>query len=153
MRPQWPKAQVIYRLYKVWGGNKFICLPFVRCFLASIATGIGVIVSQTLRKPSQSIFSGALHDWPLAFFAMTFVVNIGCTCLIAYHILAVNRRTKILNIGALVPVAVVIVESGLVYAVSVVILFTLFLSNSSAYKIVQDMVGPILAVHACLAVT
>jgi hypothetical protein len=54
-----------------------------------------------------------------------------------------------LNAGALVPIAVVIVESGLIYAVAVVILVALFFSNSGAYKIVQDAVGPpcILYVH------
>ncbi|KAJ6590492.1 hypothetical protein DFH09DRAFT_1026483 [Mycena vulgaris] len=133
---------IIYRLYNVWDCSKLIILPFSLCFLASIATGVGVIVSQTLRKPSQSIFSGALHDWPLAFYIMTFIINVGCTALIAYRIWSVNRHTVMLNVGTLVPVAVVIVESGLVYAVSVVVLFGLFLSNSGAYKIVQDAVSP-----------
>ncbi|KAJ6631244.1 hypothetical protein B0H10DRAFT_1657146, partial [Mycena sp. CBHHK59/15] len=116
---------IIYRLYQVWGHNRLVCAPFVLCFFGSIATGTGVLVSQTLRKPSQSIFSGALHDWPVAFYVMTFVVNVGCTTLIAYRIWDVNRQTKKLKTGTLVPVAVVIVESGLVYSIWVIILFAL----------------------------
>jgi hypothetical protein len=54
-------------------------LPFVLFFFGSIVTGIGTLVTQTQRKPSQSLFSGALHDWPLAFYIMTFLVNVGCT--------------------------------------------------------------------------
>ncbi|KAJ7484644.1 hypothetical protein FB451DRAFT_1233036 [Mycena latifolia] len=140
---------IIYRLYQTWGRNKFIAFPFFLCFLASIATAIGVNVTQTLRKPNQSIFSGALHDWPLAFFIMTFIVNVGCTSLIAYRIWAVNRQTKMLNVGTLVPVAVVIVESGLIYSIAVVIDLALYLSNSGAYKIVQDTLMQIIGLVFC----
>ncbi|KAJ7301006.1 hypothetical protein DFH08DRAFT_979126 [Mycena albidolilacea] len=140
---------IIYRLYKVWGDNKLICLPFVLCFFASIATGIGAITSGVLRKPTQSIFSASLHDWPLSFYVLTFVVNVGCTSLIAYRIWVVNRKAKTFNASSLFPVAVVIVESGMVYAVFVVTLLALFLSNSGAYKIVQDMLMQIIGLVFC----
>ncbi|KAJ6571854.1 hypothetical protein B0H19DRAFT_1255785 [Mycena capillaripes] len=140
---------IIYRLYKVWGGNRLISLPFVLCFFASIATGVGTLVTQTLRKPSQSLFSGALHDWPLASSIMTLVINVGCTALIAYRIWTVNRETKMLDVGRLTPVAVVIVESGLVYAVSVVVFLGLYMSNSGAYKILQDALMQIIGLVFC----
>jgi len=139
----------IYRLYKVWGDKKLICLPFVLCFFASIATGIGGIASGVLRKPTQSIFSASLHDWPLSFYVLTFVVNVGCTALIAYRIWVVNRKAKTSNAGTLLPIAVVIVESGMIYAIFVVTLLALFLSNSGAYKIVQDMLIQIIGLVFC----
>ncbi|KAJ6499556.1 hypothetical protein C8R47DRAFT_971635, partial [Mycena vitilis] len=150
---------IIFRVYKVWGANKAIYMPFVLCFLASIATAVGTLVTQTLRKPSQSLFSGALHDWPLASYIMTLVINVGCTgvsrscsigCpLIAYRIWTVSRDTKMLEVGTLVPVAVVIVESGLVYSISVVVLLGLYMSNSGAYKILQDAVSFIFGLVFC----
>ncbi|KAJ6474922.1 hypothetical protein C8R45DRAFT_1103057 [Mycena sanguinolenta] len=140
---------IIYRLYKVWGDKKLICLPFIFCFFASIATGIGGIASGVLRKPTHSIFSASLHDWPLSFYVLTFVVNVGCTSLLAYRIWVVNRKAKIFNAGTLLPVAVVVVESGMVYAVFVVTLLALFLSNSGAYKIVQDMLIQIMGLVFC----
>ncbi|KAJ7039894.1 hypothetical protein C8F04DRAFT_1392151 [Mycena alexandri] len=38
---------IIYRLYKVWGTNWLIGL------LANVATGVSVVITQTLRKPTQ----------------------------------------------------------------------------------------------------
>lgn len=70
--------------------------------------------------------------------------------LIAYRIWAVNRQTKNINVGTLVPVAVAVVESGLVYAISVVIQFALFLSNSGGYKIMQDIVSLLFPLYAQL---
>ncbi|KAJ7871357.1 hypothetical protein B0H13DRAFT_2060658 [Mycena leptocephala] len=140
---------LIYRVYKVWGSNRRMSLPFVLCFFGSIVTGIGTLVTQTQRKPSQSLFSGALHDWPLAFYIMTFLVNVGCTALIAYRIWAVNRETKILDVGTLLPVAVIVIESGAIYSTCVVILLVLYMNNSGAYKIVQDMLMQIIGLVFC----
>ncbi|KAJ6486782.1 hypothetical protein C8R45DRAFT_995862 [Mycena sanguinolenta] len=140
---------MIYRLYKVWGGNRLICLPFVMCLLASIAAGVVALTTQTLRNPSQSIFSSALHDWPLAFLVMTLVVNVGCTGLIAYRILAVDCETKVLNVGTLVPVAVVMLESGVIYTIATAIQLGMFLDNSGAYKIAQDTVVQLTGLIFC----
>ncbi|KAJ7151070.1 hypothetical protein C8R46DRAFT_962913 [Mycena filopes] len=140
---------MIYRMYRVWESNMWIAGPFVLCLLANIATGIAAVVTQTLRKPTQSIFSGSLHDWPLATYVLTLVINAGCTALIAFRIWAINRQTKLLNVGTLVPVAVVIVESGVIYAVCVVLQLGLFLSNSGGYKIFQDALVQIIGLVFC----
>ncbi|KAJ7627688.1 hypothetical protein DFH06DRAFT_733371 [Mycena polygramma] len=89
---------IIFRVYKVWGANKVVYMPFLLCFLASIATAVGTLVTQALRKPSQSLFSGALHDWPLASYIMTLVINVGCTGVsrsyfIGYRFHAVIQRS------------------------------------------------------------
>ncbi|KAJ7672892.1 hypothetical protein B0H14DRAFT_3069200 [Mycena olivaceomarginata] len=141
---------MIYRLYKVWAGNKLICLPFILCFVASIAAGAGALATQTLRKSGQSIFNHPLHNWPLAaFLAMTLVVNTGCTVLIAYHIWSANRETKLLNVGTLVPVAVVMLESGLLYTIVTAIQLAMFLKSSAAYKIAQDAGMQIIGLIFC----
>ncbi|KAJ7791958.1 hypothetical protein B0H14DRAFT_2933791 [Mycena olivaceomarginata] len=140
---------MIYRLYKVWAGNKLICLPFILCFVASIAAGAGALATQTLRKPWQSIFNHPLHNWPLAFLAMTLVVNTGCTVLIVYRIWSANRETKLLNVGTLVPVAVVMLESGLLYTIVTAIQLAMFLKGSAAYKIAQDAGMQIIGLIFC----
>ncbi|KAF7349191.1 hypothetical protein MSAN_01708500 [Mycena sanguinolenta] len=140
---------MIYRLYKVWGGNGLICLPFVMCLLASIAAGAGALTTQTLRNQSQSIFSSALHDWPLAFLVMTLVINVGCTGLVAYRIFSVDRETKILNVGTLVPVAVVMLESGCLYTIATAIQLAMFMDNSGAYKIAQDTLVQLIGLIFC----
>ncbi|KAJ7770610.1 hypothetical protein B0H16DRAFT_1715269 [Mycena metata] len=140
---------MIYRLYKVWGSNKLITFPFLVCLFANVATGVAVVVTQTLRKPTQSIFSGPLHLWPLFTYILTLMVNVGCTTLIAYRIWAVNRQTKLLNVGTLVPVAVVIVESGVIYAVCVVLQLGLFLSDSGGFKILEDVLMQITGLVFC----
>ncbi|KAJ6586121.1 hypothetical protein B0H19DRAFT_1250844 [Mycena capillaripes] len=72
------------------------------------------------------------------------IVNVGSTCLITYRIWVVNRKAKTFNAGTLLPVAVVIVESGMVYAMFVVTLLALFLRNSDSEKpatrVVRDSV-------------
>ncbi|KAF8189965.1 hypothetical protein K438DRAFT_1971460 [Mycena galopus ATCC 62051] len=140
---------MIYRLYKVWGGNKLICLPFILCLIASIAAGAGSLVTQTLRNPSQSTFSSALHDWPLVFLIMTLVVNVGCTTLIASRILSVDSETKILGVGTLVPVAFVMLESGLLYLIVIVIQLATFMKSSGAYKIAQDTLMQLIGLIFC----
>ncbi|KAJ7791960.1 hypothetical protein B0H14DRAFT_2933801 [Mycena olivaceomarginata] len=129
---------MIYRLYKVWAGNKLVCVPFP----APLAT-------QTLRNPAQSIFSSALHAWPLAFLATTLVVNAGCTVLIAHRIWSANRETRLLGAGTLVPVAVVMLESGLLYTIVTPIQLAMFLQGSGAYKIAQDAGMQIIGLIFC----
>ncbi|KAJ7336435.1 hypothetical protein DFH08DRAFT_965308 [Mycena albidolilacea] len=97
----------------------------------------------------KSIFNHPLHNWPLAFLAMTLVVNTGCTVLIAYRIWSANRETKLLNVGTLVPVAVVVLESGLLYTIVTAIQLAMFLKNSAAYKIAQDAGMQIIGLIFC----
>ncbi|KAJ7218284.1 hypothetical protein C8J57DRAFT_1537455 [Mycena rebaudengoi] len=140
---------ITYRLYKVWGGNKFVCIPFVLCFLGSVASGIATLIVQTLRKPSDSLFSAALRDWPTAFSVMTLLVNAGCSSLIAYRIWVCNRQTQVLNLGTLAPIAVIVIESGMVYSISTIVVLALFRADTGAYKIAQDILMQLIGMVFC----
>jgi hypothetical protein len=67
--------------------------------------------------------------------------NSDAVVLIAYRIWSANRETKLLNVGTLVPVAVVMLESGLLYTIVTAIQLAMFLKGSAAYKIAQDAVS------------
>ncbi|KAJ7833163.1 hypothetical protein B0H14DRAFT_2801579 [Mycena olivaceomarginata] len=133
---------MIYRLYKVWAGNKLVCVPFILCFGASIAAGAGALATQTLRNSAQSIFNHPLHNWAPRLSRYD-------ALLIAYRILSANRETKLLNVGTLVPVAVVMLESGLLYTIVTAIQLAMFLKSSAAYKIAQDAGMQIIGLIFC----
>jgi hypothetical protein len=61
--------------------------------------------------------------------------------LIAHRIWSVHRETRLLGVGMLVPVAVVMLESGLLYTIVTAIQLAMFLQSSGAYKIAQDAVS------------
>jgi hypothetical protein len=61
--------------------------------------------------------------------------------LIAHRIWSVNRETRLLGVGTLVPVAVVMLESGLLYTIVTAVQLAMFLQSSGAYKIAQDAVS------------
>jgi hypothetical protein len=51
-------------------------------------------------------------------------------------------------VGTLVPVAVVMLESGLLYTIVTVVQLAMFLQSSGAYKIAQDAVS-LPSVYSC----
>ncbi|KAF9228998.1 hypothetical protein BS17DRAFT_772871 [Gyrodon lividus] len=138
---------VLYRLYLVWNGDKRVVLPIAICFVASIGVGIGALQGFARASPTAPIFITELHDWVVSFFSLTLFTNLSCTSLIASRILWVNRRTNIAVSGRnVVTAAVVIIESGAIYSCCLIILLSLYLSNSFAQYIMLDAVTQVIGV-------
>ena len=126
----------------------------------NLATGVGTIISFSKVSPEAQVFS--IEGWVTAFFAATLSTNVICTCtssywytipfldlafaysaMIVYRIWSIEwacgkcRDPK----STLMPVLVVVIESGAIYSASLTILLVIFLSHSLAYFILVHAVS------------
>ncbi|KAH7890367.1 hypothetical protein F5I97DRAFT_16588 [Phlebopus sp. FC_14] len=155
---------VLYRLYLVWNGDRRVVFPISICFIASIGTlhivhtvvfltseflgvGIGALQGFARASPTTPIFITELQNWVVSFFSLTLFTNFSCTSLIAMRILWVHHRANTaISDRSLVSAAIVIIESGAIYSVCLIILLSLYLSNSFAQYLMLDAVTQIIGV-------
>ncbi|KAF9481324.1 hypothetical protein BDN70DRAFT_876476 [Pholiota conissans] len=143
-------AVLVWRMYVVWGRNVHIAvLPSVMV-IASVVTGF---------IATSIIAHGGDASWPLilkyllASWSLSIIIQVSATCLIAYRIwfLAADipahvgpaeekERTNYTSI------IWVIVESGVIYTVSTIILLAFFELNSQASNIIGKALGQISAI-------
>ena len=113
-------------------------------------TGIVVVQKCSTLMDGQDIFASTLTSWIPTFFLLTLMTHMCCTCelfsfpyikvltaislvLIASRIWFTMRKVRgILRRHTLLPVLIIIVESGALYSASCIILLTLYLLGSNA---------------------
>lgn len=138
--------------------------------IISKACGIGALNSVAHASPTTSVFES--EPFITALFVMTLFTNLSCTSqyefadpklprfisdmphivLIAAKIWWVGRKTAtILHTRTLMPIAIVIVESGALYSASLLILLIAFLKQSWAKPIMVDLVVQIIVSSANFA--
>jgi len=146
---------LLYRLYLVWGKNRFIILPLVLSYIGCAIAGFGglhILITSTGETP---VFIALLRRWILAFCILTLITNTTCTCLIAGRILWAYRKTSFLGrVGgrSLVTPAVLIVESGAIYPIALATQLGLYISGSFAYLVVYNSMPTIIAIAFSLLI-
>ena len=127
----------------------------------NLVTGVGTLISFSKVSPEAQVFS--IEGWITAFFAATLSTNVICTCtssywyptipfldfafaysaMIAYRIWSVDRAGGKYrdSKSTLMPVLVVVIESGAIYSASLTILLAIYLSHSLAYFILVHAVS------------
>ncbi|OJA18165.1 hypothetical protein AZE42_10619 [Rhizopogon vesiculosus] len=81
--------------------------------------------------------------WMDVFYILSMIISNTCTILIARRIYR-TRRFMSGGLAALLPIFIVILESGALYAMSVVALIVTLLTRSNGQYIVLDIVAPIM---------
>jgi len=136
---------VVYRLGVVWTGKrKRVVLPALLLLAGSIVAGIGALIAFARASATADVFQAKV--WIASYFTLTLCVNFGCTCLIAGRIWSINRENRGSGSRNLLPVVIIIVESGAIYSVSLIALLVVFLAGSWFQYAIMDAVTPIIAI-------
>jgi len=142
---------VVYRAHAVCR-NYAITLLLCLMVLGSAVSGYGSIYVLAHMQPG-SIFSSALAPWITSFNVITAATNIIATALIAFRIWQIQKPVSILSRRhSLNPVISIIVESGAIYAASLILLTALYTTDNDAQFIVLDAVTPIIGIVFSLVI-
>ncbi|KZP11419.1 hypothetical protein FIBSPDRAFT_837549 [Athelia psychrophila] len=143
---------LLYRLARVWGNDKRVVLPLLIPYAGSVVCGAGTLVSFSQVTSADSIFMTELHSWVVSFFAITLFTNLVATFLIAFKIWTTHRRAGAISGASLLPTLVIVVESGVIYSATLVVLISLYLSGNFAQYIALDAVTQIIGVVFSLVI-
>ncbi|GJJ06043.1 hypothetical protein Clacol_000231 [Clathrus columnatus] len=149
-------AVLLYRCYIVWRDFKIILLPMV-LWMATIVTGIHAIWS--VAQPvsiGEAIFLNETAHWVTAFYSVALTANLTATMLLAYRIWRVNgavNASSSSSIGTLNnmnprirSVLLVIMECGILYSVTLIVMLVLYLSKSNGVYIMFDIIVQIIPI-------
>ncbi|THU75349.1 hypothetical protein K435DRAFT_615763, partial [Dendrothele bispora CBS 962.96] len=118
-------AVVVYRCYVVWQTVKAILFP-VTLWLGLLSTIIGSLYQlHGPNQPGKEVFS--VSDWIDAFFAMSLFTNL--ISLLAFKIWTVNKEASKYRTtpGILGPILRVIIDSGILYSVTLILTLITFI--------------------------
>ncbi|KAG1730683.1 uncharacterized protein EDB91DRAFT_749501 [Suillus paluster] len=142
---------LVWRCYMVNSRSVLVAIPGCIVLSASVATACYAVWSISRTSP-QTNFSTAGSGCITTFYILTMLISVICTILIAWRI----HRTRHFmpgGLGALLPIFIVVIESGVLYATSVLALLITFARRSSGGEsIMLDIITPIVGITFCLIV-
>ncbi|KAL4263947.1 hypothetical protein AB1N83_005752 [Pleurotus pulmonarius] len=142
-------AVVIWRCYAILDQRLLVLIPNV--VLLSVNAGAGYLVVWLLwETPLGTTIFHSASPWIMTFFALTMCINITCTTAIAWRIY--RATSPLIKQTRLKPVLLAIVESGALYASSVLALMITYASGSGGLYPAFDVVTPLVGITFCLIV-
>jgi len=132
----------------VWQSFKIIALPCLMwCSVAASAVGTMYAVSQA-KATAGNIFAPATGRWITSFYATTLTTNFLSTMLLAYRIWRIDRSVSRVRAtqGPLRPLLEVVIDSGVLYSVTLLAALSCFVAKSTGQYVVLDMVMPIISI-------
>ncbi|KAM5540140.1 hypothetical protein V8D89_006280 [Ganoderma adspersum] len=146
-------GMLIYRCYIVYNGRWIIVAPLCVLWVAgTVVEGFNCYVEFTLHE-SALLNTARLAPFITSTVSITLALNIIATSLIVYKIWSIERRSRIAfastggnNTTPLRRAMHIIIESGLMYTASVVIVFIVFLASNNAQYAVSDCVVQIIGI-------
>ncbi|PIL34522.1 hypothetical protein GSI_03300 [Ganoderma sinense ZZ0214-1] len=147
-------GMLIYRCYIVYSGSWFVAAPLCILWAAGIVMEAFTCVLEFTTRGSTSKLINIAQITPFitSMFAITLVLNTIATSLIVYKIWSIEHSAKVFVITGgtdttrLRRAMHIIIESGLMYTVSVVILFILYLASNNAQYAVSDCIVQIIGI-------
>ncbi|KAH7912514.1 hypothetical protein BJ138DRAFT_1171904 [Hygrophoropsis aurantiaca] len=134
---------IVWRCYVVHRRSLYVLIPGVMALLMNAAAGAVVCWSLSQAAPGSSVFKLAA-SWITTFFVLTMCINVICTASIAWRIYSARRFIG--GINTLLPVVIVTVESGALYACGVLAQLTSYLSGSNGQYPALDALTPLVGI-------
>ncbi|KAG9313794.1 hypothetical protein JVU11DRAFT_6154 [Chiua virens] len=138
---------LLYRCYAVWQSKFVMVLPGL-LWCASGVTGFAATYTAS-QASGTNIFNGSLGKWITSFWASAFATNVLATSLLAYRIWHLDHRSAGLRghrRSQLRPILHIILDSALIYSLTLLTGLICFVSGSNAQYVVLDMVMPIISI-------
>ncbi|KAJ3720725.1 hypothetical protein DFJ43DRAFT_1004861 [Lentinula guzmanii] len=143
---------LIYRCYLVWDRTWYVIIPSVLLCLAETVCGCMVAVIEASPESGGSLNSSTISPFITSMLSITLATTILTTSLIVYRLWNVQSHSQTLlhfqqerklDFGHSI---YVMVESGLLYTLSLVILFAVYITSSNAELGVSDSVVQIIGI-------
>jgi hypothetical protein len=141
---------LVWRCYVLNHRSLFIAVPGIIVLCTNAVTGYIIVWSLSQANSSSTVFTTG-HSWITTFFTLTMITSVTCTSLIAWRIYH-TRRFISDGFTFYLPILIVIVESGAIYATGVLSILLAYLSGSNGQYTVLDAVSPIMGVVFCLTI-
>ncbi|KAJ3995886.1 hypothetical protein F5050DRAFT_1572654 [Lentinula boryana] len=148
---------LIYRCYLVWDRTWYVIIPSVLLCLAETVCGCMVAVIEASPESGGSLNSSTISPFITSMLSITLATTILTTSLIVYRLWNVQSHSQTLlhfqqerkldfGHNPLARAMKVMVESGLLYTLSLVILFAVYITSSNAELGVSDTVVQIIGI-------
>ncbi|KAG2754407.1 hypothetical protein P692DRAFT_201928872 [Suillus brevipes Sb2] len=141
---------LVWRCYVLNNRSLLVAATGIIVLTTNAVTGYIIVWSLSLASSSSTVFTTA-HSWITIFFTLTMVTSVTCTTLIAWRIYRTRRFTSG-GLAAYLPIFIVVVESGAIYATGVLSILLTYLSGSNGQYAVLDAVSPIMGIVFCLII-
>ncbi|EGN93930.1 hypothetical protein SERLA73DRAFT_189063 [Serpula lacrymans var. lacrymans S7.3] len=134
---------LIWRCYVVNMRSIWVAIPYG--VLLAVNTAVGYIIAWSLSQagPDQSVFQTGTH-WILTFFTLTMFTNATCTVGIAWRIYYTRQFVK--GIANLLPISIVIMESGALYTSSILAVLIAYVTGSNGQYPALDVCAPVVGI-------
>ncbi|KAG1825274.1 hypothetical protein EV424DRAFT_1320297 [Suillus variegatus] len=141
---------VVWRCHVLNHKSRFVAIPGCIVLIVNAATGYYVVWSLSQAYALSNI-STATSGCITTFYTLTMFVSVICTVSIAWRIYH-TRRSMPGGLANLLPVFIVVIESGALYATSVLALLISFLVGSNGEYIMLGIIPPIVGITFCLII-
>jgi hypothetical protein len=147
---------VVYRCYAIWGKSwKIVVIPVIMLISTTVCAYLAVYNFSQVH-PGDNVFASNIAEWGTALFSLSLATNIIVTSLIAGRIwwLSRNIRTYLgqRHQAKYYKAIGIIIESGAIYAISLLILLVLYTSKTNAQYIVYDALSQIMGIVPTLII-
>ncbi|THH14652.1 hypothetical protein EW146_g5706 [Bondarzewia mesenterica] len=162
----------IWRCYVVFSKRISVVIPPVLVMIPAFIALIIVLRTWKTATPGTPIFSTATQ-WITAYFVMTMCINIYCTgmssmaptialfsdvactfvfgtALIAWRIYQTGKFRA--GLSSMMPVIIVLIESGALYTSSVIAMLCTYLAGSNGQYPALDLITPLVGIVFCLII-
>ncbi|KIK39533.1 hypothetical protein CY34DRAFT_327019 [Suillus luteus UH-Slu-Lm8-n1] len=141
---------LVWRCYVLNNRSLLVAATGIIVLSTNAVTGYIIVWSLSLASSSSTVFTTA-HSWITIFFTLTMVTSVTCTTSIAWRIYRTRHFTSD-GFAAFLPIFIVVVESGAIYATGVLSILLTYLSGSNGQYTVLDAVSPIMGIVFCLII-
>ncbi|KAG2138390.1 hypothetical protein DEU56DRAFT_887045 [Suillus clintonianus] len=141
---------LVWRCYVLHNKSLLVAIPGLIVLSANAVIGYCIIGSLAQASNSSTVFTTG-RSFITTFFTLTMVVSVTCTGLIAWRLYR-TRRFMANGFVTYLPILIVIVESGALYATGVLSILLTYLSGSNGQYAVLDAVSPLMGIVFCLTI-
>lgn len=149
-QPTIADAVLVWRCYVLSHRSLLVGIPGFIVLLTNGAIGYYVVWSLSRAGVGSTVYTTA-PALIATFYILTMLISIICTTLISWRIYRTRRQTSD-GLADLLPVVIVIIESGALYATSVLALLLAFLTGSNGQYPAMDIAPPIVGIVFCLII-
>ncbi|KAF5324158.1 hypothetical protein D9619_011119 [Psilocybe cf. subviscida] len=145
---------IIYRTYIVWQSIVPVLVPIFGWFgLLSAVIGTNVALVQAGSGHQSDVFFVNTGRWITANYAATLATNLSASCLLAYRIWDLNRSVASIRLqGQLSPVVRAVIESGLIYSMTITSALIAFVLKTPGVYVILDLISPIILITFCMII-
>ncbi|KAI0065682.1 hypothetical protein BV25DRAFT_1582929 [Artomyces pyxidatus] len=137
---------MLYRCFVVWNSQWSIVILPSLVFVADCGTGIAAVYTLSLNN-TNAVFGLMQEKITNSFFSCTLALNAMCTGLIAFRIWWTQYQGREFKISSnLTRVRAIVVESGAIYLATLTMLVAAYSTKAVFFKIMADVVSPIIGI-------